>query len=152
MQKHIKKTRIKKMKVRNGFVSNSSSSSFCIFGVVVNDKILEIVKKKVKAEAQTETEEYMVCEKCGHTPRSSPKFCEKCGGNIVTKTREVEYEYEMYEMFEAVGLAYNSDDYTSYAGVGISGCDVEAIISAQKELEEIFGSEMKFKVYSGESY
>lgn len=30
--KHVKKKRIRKMKIRNGFVSNSSSSSFTIYG------------------------------------------------------------------------------------------------------------------------
>ena len=34
------------MKIRNGFVSNSSSSSFCMFGAYIDD---EILKKSVAA-------------------------------------------------------------------------------------------------------
>lgn len=35
------------MKIRNGFVSNSSSSSFCIFGAVVDEKGYEQIEKEV---------------------------------------------------------------------------------------------------------
>ena len=35
------------MKIRSGFVSNSSSSSFCILGVVVGEKVTDEVYEKV---------------------------------------------------------------------------------------------------------
>lgn len=39
------------MKIRNGFVSNSSSSSFCIYGVEFNDKQLDAMLEKLELEA-----------------------------------------------------------------------------------------------------
>ena len=36
------------MKIRSGFVSNSSSSSFCILGVVVGEKVTDEVYEKVE--------------------------------------------------------------------------------------------------------
>jgi hypothetical protein len=45
------------MKIRNGFVSNSSSSSFCIFGIYSETKTYEALKKAVTEEDSTEGSE-----------------------------------------------------------------------------------------------
>ena len=36
------------MKIRTGFVSNSSATSFCIYGVYLDDDVLEKIRKRLK--------------------------------------------------------------------------------------------------------
>jgi len=38
------------MKIRNGFVSNSSSSSFCILGEAISDEFYEEISDKISKE------------------------------------------------------------------------------------------------------
>ena len=45
------------MKIRNGLVSNSSSSSFCIYGVEVTDKMQEKIKKFLGPKKNVEDDE-----------------------------------------------------------------------------------------------
>jgi len=45
------------MKIRNGFVSNSSSSSFCIYGVSINKKELIEKMEKINKEITEEDKE-----------------------------------------------------------------------------------------------
>jgi len=45
------------MKIRNGFVSNSSSSSFCIYGIAINKSLIteqEEIKNLIKQNLSTE--------------------------------------------------------------------------------------------------
>ena len=42
------------MKVRTGFVSNSSSSSFCIFGIEIDEEGLRAIAKKFKVDVGDE--------------------------------------------------------------------------------------------------
>jgi hypothetical protein len=41
------------MKIRNGFVSNSSSSSFCIYGTHLEDDFADVLKKIKKTDLKT---------------------------------------------------------------------------------------------------
>lgn len=43
------------MKVRNGFVSNSSSCSFCIYGIAVDEDELKSVYEAVKGETDLDS-------------------------------------------------------------------------------------------------
>lgn len=67
------------MKIRKGFVSNSSSSSFCILGIklsLVNKKLVELAKKELGDEWEDsyETDTYENAESLGlkcHKPNDS---------------------------------------------------------------------------------
>ena len=65
------------MKIRNGFVSNSSSSSFTCFGMPLNDSDkVDIFKKIVKYVNKGEKKE----KNCNHNfNREKSKFCPSCG-------------------------------------------------------------------------
>ena len=46
------------MKIRNGFVSNSSSSSFCIYGICMNQsEMIEKIKDSLTEDQQQELED-----------------------------------------------------------------------------------------------
>jgi hypothetical protein len=47
------------MKIRSGFVSNSSSSSFCIYGIEVTEEIQEKIKKFLDPDKNEDHEEYI---------------------------------------------------------------------------------------------
>lgn len=71
------------MKIRNGFVSNSSSSSFCIFGVALTEsEYKKLIKESVEAlkaeEAKKPKPAPIPC--CKHKfDRENFKFCGICG-------------------------------------------------------------------------
>lgn len=54
------------MKIRNGFVSNSSSSSFCIYGVAMEtEEVIEKIQESLTQEEKDQLEEegdYMITE------------------------------------------------------------------------------------------
>lgn len=56
------------MKIRTGFVSNSSSSSFCIYGMAVNsrEQVMETYRELFKGKEDEEMDEddgmYEICE------------------------------------------------------------------------------------------
>lgn len=47
------------MKIRNGFVSNSSTSSFCIYGTYVSEKVVkDILAKREKVVEENKDDDY----------------------------------------------------------------------------------------------
>jgi hypothetical protein len=61
------------MKTRNGFVSNSSTTSFCVYGVHVEDGHA-LLNKLMGEPKETKT------QGCGHNfDRDKFKFCPECG-------------------------------------------------------------------------
>lgn len=114
------------MKVRTGFVSNSSSSSFCILGIKMNKKIHSILVKLAK-------EKYK--EKGWDIPES--------------------WEYEdPSEMADACDLEFYNEEQSDYGeiiGLPIDGKTPEEVVEVSKQMAEIFG-DLKFLVMSGEYY
>ena len=142
------------MKVRAGFVSNSSTSSFSIFGVDTDDSELvrilfgeaEIIKEKG----------------CSHEfDRDSKKFCSECGKQAWNEY-EKEYDYEDIEnALGEKGLDYvtcGENDEGPYVGWSLAGKGGKRAAKKQLEelnrindlLKEMFGREGDF--YSGSYY
>ena len=117
------------MKVRNGFVSNSSSSSFCIIGTA------RIFDAHRLAEAEgllfrgmdhdTQTKKKRACKH----PEVNSHFCPECGELMwLTSTIEPNYIELYYGYHEGkVVTFYDDGDY----GIGYAG------IEATKVLEEL---------------
>lgn len=70
------------MKLRTGFVSNSSTSSFCVFGVEVG---FEELARKLGVEVP----EIMTVPGCWHSYDKRQKTCPQCGA---PKTKEVDFQ------------------------------------------------------------
>lgn len=143
------------MKVRTGFVSNSSSSSFAILGFEVTNKTRAIAKKHSGVEE--ETEDWWGCPKCdrvtGRMSNSSakkPQFCDKCGSEMTVISRPK--TISDYDLFEGLvpGMDYFSEtDYGSIAGCSVKDLSPEGIIELHKKLVAIFG-DTHFSVMVGE--
>jgi len=142
------------MKIRTGFVSNSSSSSFAILGFVITDEVREKVKKLANAEETIkQTQKYWGCSKCDfESPMyiKKPEFCEKCGGKMHEASRVLELEWCDSELFEAIGMSYYSEsDWGDVAGFDVDGKTAEEIIEIHKKLVTKLG-EATYKVMIGE--
>lgn len=86
------------MKIRTGFVTNSSSTSFCIVGASFDrDEALEWVKKSLKVIAAV--------------------YKQRTGEDLNTEAIEEEFPYSLTDIVP--DLAIYSDDYTCYMGLNI---------------------------------
>jgi len=125
------------MKIRNGFVSNSSSSSFCVFGVNIGDdeKVKKFLKNVVKIDIEDQKE-----QGCEHDfNRDKNKFCPECGNTAWEESDYFDaYEYED-EIKKKVGLDLIPDccDDTSefFLGVDIQGLEGKG--SAEDKIKKL---------------
>ena len=83
------------MKIRNGFVSNSSSSSFCIYGIplwVSNDEFDELYHKIEEDEVASSNQVRVFFTECGNYAigRSYQTIRDnETGGEFRTKTKKI---------------------------------------------------------------
>ncbi len=89
------------MKIRTGFVSNSSSSSFVVWGVTLNNSKLNDMQEEKEKEAL----------KGWKKPENHGSDCQ-CSKCTPPEVPEIEW----YELAEEAGLEYNSED-GKYVGI-----------------------------------
>ena len=130
------------MKTRSGFVSNSSSSSFCIFGIeTVYKQVLEILQlgpqKIAGCKHEFNREEANFCPECG----KKAWIIEQPGWDDIQKACE---PWEFWQLPET--------DWC-YVGTHIDDSTIEGLVALQETTK---GLETKFKqipkVHSGEYY
>ena len=146
------------MKTRHGFVSNSSATSFCIYGVEVEaGEVVALIHK----QKENNDKEKEVTYACDHEfNRKSYKFCPECGAS--SKPIEIEdddcgYE-DVEEYFAELDMDVRQDCEGEYWYIG---CDVTRNFSAKekvnmvadfnKKLAKIFPNiDPEFHLYSSE--
>lgn len=149
------------MKIRSGFVSNSSTSSFVIVGFGVPYKFQDKAISKAKEISGPEFIDSLACEKCGYKPFTNyrnppPKICDQCGGKLSIALVENEKAYTVFWAMEKLGLEYYRHEREGYvAGLNVCGKSPEQAIVAQKEVTKILKEkfpEEKFeiKLFGGE--
>ena len=141
------------MKVRNGFVSNSSTSSFCVFGVQCG---FEELAKKLQVDIPDE----MKMDGCYHSFDHRQKVCPQCGKpttKTVTWEEYVDYygEEDAWSKFLSKPLKehglelhcyndeYNDDD-SVYVGCSVGGKGQEMIdelTTVNEAVKKFFGKE-----------
>jgi hypothetical protein len=153
------------MKIRKGFVSNSSTSSFTCFGIPLNDtNKIEIFKKIVKYTNKGEKKE----KNCNHSfNREKAKFCPTCGKeswNIINLDEEFDipdYEDDLKKMgLEIIyGWLDDHEEEINFLGVDLEDnpmCGQEKLDKINKVnsvLSEMFPKNKKdVDFYSGTNY
>lgn len=155
------------MKIRNGFVSNSSSSSFTCFGMPLNDSDkVDIFKKIIKYANKGEKKE----KNCNHKfNREKSKFCPSCGKaswNIINLDEEFCIsDYESNKALKKMGLEIiegwldNGEEGVEFLGVDLEDNPMggqeklEMINKVNGALSELFPENKNdIDFYSGTQY
>lgn len=108
------------MKIRNCFVSNSSTSSFCILGTTVDADILKKLKKIAKK----------YCKNKGY------KFVDSDSFKELAEQSGLDYEID------------DRSEYGDIIGMSVANLSPAQIVETEKELIEMFG-DIGFSVMVG---
>jgi len=153
------------MKIRNGFVSNSSSSSFVIVGTTIDRDDTTTLQKICENHLEiTEKMKNDYSEKicCGKQLRS--KFCPVCGKNSDDVEGTLNYNDLFHDnMWSFRGIDVHTDEYSDDIVVGKSlGLDLEGdsvdIDNLIKDLQEVkakaeeLGLKGKVRLHCGVTY
>jgi hypothetical protein len=136
------------MKIRQGFVSNSSTSSFCVFGIEL-DNGPALLKKLIKAG---EIEPDKGCEH--EFDRKTVKFCEECGEAAYVDPEENFESYDLEEYFNNKALdVVNGEGDEIYIGINLENENVnlKILTKAEELLKELYPKK-KAQFYSGTRY
>lgn len=141
-----------KARTGTGFVSNSSTSSFCVVGFKLNKKLKKLLKDKASLENEEYEQEYWGCSKCdSEIAYSKPEYCSKCGGKMETKIRMVTDELSFYDVCETLGLSYHSEtDHGEVVGLNAENKTIAQLTKVQEKINDILGIKVDCKIYSGE--
>jgi len=131
-----------KMKVRTGFVSNSSSTSFAILGLEVSKRIKDAFEtmeiNKIKKEQDKKGIPEFI-DGCNHTfDRETYSFCPYCGNKEQIKNpeyeEELDYDFDLYDFFEDYGWEHHREtEYGDIFGICISSIPEDSTIKEAKE-------------------
>jgi len=143
------------MKIRNGFVSNSSSSSFCILGVYFDNA--KSVFEALSIEAKIEAEPSCSCDIDRESLRSDGcKFCPKCGSLLFAEPDEWDFRERLDSELSKLDIGYLSSENWLFVGCDIgseNGSNVEPTIEKMQKthtrLKELFGDDSDIRIYSG---
>jgi hypothetical protein len=106
------------MKIRSGFVSNSSSSSFCIFGVVISERTEEIDNilwedretESICLECNNGLDEYGDCLIVGIDPRNidRSKTLDQIAEEVVEKLKKLDINVKSTDIDFHMDQGYDS--------------------------------------------
>jgi len=135
------------MKIRNGFVSNSSSSSFCIYGICAEESEIKealVAKGATKDELEDDLYEYF----------DNWSYNRKKREGELTAADISEYEdkffkpedgFEMHNPYEYDGEIYLGVEWSSI-GNDETGAEFKARIDAK--LKDLFGKDVTCSTHS----
>ena len=136
------------MKIRKGFVSNSSSSSFCIYGAMVDQG--ELVEALVNA-AKLEDVQKNILESFNRYKDKEEKvsswedFLKEVESLEEYFSDDTYYLFDEFVDIEIFSITYDYDYYVgrSFDTIGDDETGREFKESTEKKLAEIFGKELK---------
>jgi len=139
------------MKVRQGFVSNSSSSSFVISGFYMpEDMTIESVVEKMfgKDKDFPKRKKSTTSRGCEHHFVGSSKFCPECGKPIwIDKYYEDEYQDELsdyiVDMSYDKGLKYVTE--VNFIGIVIANASDDGFYPKEIDLQDVVDQTEKLR-------